>query len=68
MPLPIQAPMGRPMRSPMPGMPTKPGMAAARPGGMKKGGATHRCHDRADGCAEKGHTKGKIVMCGGGKV
>jgi len=41
-------------------------MAAARPGGMKKGGTAHRARERADGCCEKGHTKGKIVMCGGG--
>jgi hypothetical protein len=50
----------------MPAMP--PQGAMARPPGMKKGGATHRCHERADGCAEKGHTKCKIVMCGGGHV
>jgi len=58
----------RPMRtSPMPGrMPVMPSMAAARPGGMKKGGAAHRAHERADGCCEKGHTKGHIVMCKGG--
>jgi len=58
------------IRPPMAGkMPVRPGMAAARPGGMmKKGGMAHRCHERADGCAEKGHTKGKIVMCGGGHV
>lgn len=31
---------------------------------MAKGGVT-----RADGCATKGHTKGKMIkMCGGGKV
>lgn len=63
-------PMPMPMRSPMAGkMPAKPLMAAVRPGGMmKKGGSAHRCHERADGCAEKGHTKGHIVMCGGGHV
>ena len=44
-------------------MPVAPMMAAARPGGMKKGGSAH---NRADGCAERGHTKGTIVMCGGG--
>ena len=35
-------------------------------GGMKKGGATHRAHERADGCCERGHTKGTIVACKGG--
>ena len=60
--------MPRPMmRSPMPGrMPVAPAMAAARPGGMKKGGSAHRASARADGCCEKGHTKGTIVMCKGG--
>jgi hypothetical protein len=47
-------------------MPVAPAMAAARPGGMKKGGAAHRASERADGCCEKGHTKGHIVMCKGG--
>ena len=58
--------MAAPMRprSPMAGrMPVNPNMAAMRPGGMKKGGSAH---NRADGCAERGHTKGTIVMCGGG--
>jgi hypothetical protein len=35
-------------------------------GGLKKGGMAHRASERADGCCEKGHTKGKIVMCKGG--
>jgi len=47
-------------------MPVAPAMAAARPGGMKKGGAAHRAHERADGCCERGHTKGHIAMCKGG--
>lgn len=58
--------MAAPMRprSPMAGrMPVNPLMAARRPGGMNKGGSAH---SRADGCAERGHTKGTIVMCGGG--
>lgn len=54
-------------RPPMAGkMPMNTMMASRRPGGMKSGGMSHRCHERADGCAEKGHTKGKIVMCKGG--
>ena len=55
----VRAPMAR-------RMPVNPAMAAARPGGMKKGGSAHRAHERADGCCERGHTKGKIVMCKGG--
>ena len=35
-------------------------------GGMKKGGSAHRASARADGCCEKGHTKGTIVACKGG--
>ena len=61
--------MAAPMRprSPMAGhMPVNPLMAARRPGGMSKGGSAHRASERADGCCEKGHTKGTIVMCGGG--
>jgi len=54
-------------RSPMAGrMPVNPLMAARRPGGMKKGGSAHRASERADGCCEKGHTKGTIVACKGG--
>ena len=57
-------PMTRPMTRPIGArMPVAPMMAAQRPGGMKKGGSAH---NRADGCAERGHTKGTIVMCGGG--
>ena len=58
--------MAAPMRprSPMAGrMPVNPLLAAKRPGGMSKGGSAH---SRADGCAERCHTKGTIVMCGGG--
>jgi len=47
-------------------MPVNPLMAASRPGGMKKGGVAHRAHERADGCCERGHTKGTIVACKGG--
>jgi len=34
------------------------------PEGMAKGGMT--ASSRADGCAERGKTRGTIVMCGGG--
>ena len=62
--MPMMTPVVRP---PMRGrMPVAPAMAAARPGGMKKGGTAHRASARADGCCEKGHTKGTIVMCKGG--
>jgi len=62
---PAAAPMR--LRTPMAGrMPINPLLAAKRPGGMKKGGSAHRASERADGCCEKGHTKGHIVMCGGG--
>jgi hypothetical protein len=58
------------MRPPMAAkVPMRPMVAATRPGGMmKKGGMAHRAHERADGCCERGHTKGKVVMCGGGKT
>jgi len=54
--------------SPMAGrLPLNPMLAARRPGGMmKKGGMAHRASERADGCCEKGHTKGTIVACKGG--
>jgi hypothetical protein len=35
---------------------------------MKKGGKVSSASKRADGCAERGKTKGTMVMCGGGKV
>ena len=59
--MPMTRPMTRPPMVARP--PMAPLMAARRPGGMKKGGSAH---NRADGCAERGHTKGTIVMCGGG--
>jgi hypothetical protein len=31
-----------------------------------KGGMAHRAHERADGIAERGHTKCKIMACKGG--
>jgi len=34
--------------------------------GMKKGGKVKSASSRADGIAQRGKTKGKIVMCGGG--
>jgi len=58
---------GQMRRPPMAGrMPVNPLLAAKRPGGMSKGGSAHRASERADGCCEKGHTKGTIVACKGG--
>ena len=34
--------------------------------GYAKGGAVSSASKRADGCAERGKTKGTMVMCGGG--
>ena len=33
---------------------------------MKKGGKVSSASSRADGCAQRGKTKGTMVMCGGG--
>ena len=35
---------------------------------MKTGGKVSSASSRADGCATKGHTRGTIVMCGGGMM
>jgi hypothetical protein len=37
---------------------------AAKP--MKKGGKVSSASSRGDGCAQRGKTKGTMVMCGGG--
>jgi hypothetical protein len=34
--------------------------------GYAKGGSVSSASKRADGCAERGKTKGTMVMCGGG--
>ena len=34
--------------------------------GMKKGGSVSSASKRADGIAQRGKTRGTIVMCGGG--
>jgi hypothetical protein len=34
--------------------------------GMKKGGSVKSASSRADGIAQRGKTRGKVVMCGGG--
>ena len=67
-------PMRRPMPPAMPpAMPPGGGMAPpASPMGMKKGGATKKMtgggsvSSRADGCAQRGKTKGTMVMMAGG--
>lgn len=33
---------------------------------MKKGGSVSSASSRADGCAERGKTRGTMIMCGGG--
>lgn len=39
---------------------------AARTTPYKKGGSVSSASSRADGCAERGKTKGTMIMCGGG--
>lgn len=34
--------------------------------GMKKGGKVSSASSRADGIAQRGKTRGKMIMCGGG--
>ena len=43
-----------------------PGMSGAKAAGMKKGGSVGSASKRADGIAQRGKTKGTMVMCGGG--
>lgn len=43
-----------------------PGMAGGKEAGMKKGGSVRSASSRADGIAQRGKTKGTMVMCGGG--
>ena len=43
---------------------TKSGFAYTE--GYKKGGKVKSASSRADGIAQRGKTKGKLVMCGGG--
>ena len=46
----------------------KASRAASRDMGMKKGGKVSSASSRADGIAQRGKTRGKMVMCGGGRV
>ena len=39
---------------------------ASRTTPYKKGGSVSSASSRADGCAERGKTKGTMIMCGGG--
>jgi hypothetical protein len=43
-----------------------PGMNGSKAAGMKKGGKVSSASSRADGIAQRGKTKGTMVMCGGG--
>jgi len=58
---------GRKFKKNEPGMPEQPGQDIRVDGkkvkGMAKGGTASA---RADGIAQRGKTRGKIVMCGGG--
>ena len=42
------------------------GVQAAQPTTMKKGGKVSSASSRADGIAQRGKTRGTMVMCGGG--
>jgi hypothetical protein len=46
----------------------KASRAASRDMGMKKGGKVSSASSRGDGIAQRGKTRGKMVMCGGGRV
>ena len=61
MPMKGRGPVDRPMRGgpAVPPFPVNP-----NPPAMKKGGMT--ASKRADGIAQRGKTRGTIVMCGGG--
>jgi hypothetical protein len=58
---------GRKFKKNEPGLPEQPGQDIRVDGkkvkGMASGGSAS---SRADGCAQRGKTKGTIVMCGGG--
>jgi hypothetical protein len=60
---------GRKFKKDEPGMPEQPGSAIRVDGKpvkkMAKGGSASA---RADGIAQRGKTRGTMVMCGGGKV
>jgi len=43
-----------------------PGMDGTKTTGMKKGGKVSSASSRADGIAQRGKTRGIMVMCGGG--
>ena len=43
-----------------------PGMNGTKAAGMKKGGKVSSASKRADGIAQRGKTRGTMVMCGGG--
>lgn len=55
---PDSVPVDEPVSPPMP--------ATSAPTAMKKGGSVGSASRRADGIAQRGKTKGVMVMCGGG--
>lgn len=63
---PDDASAGRKFKKDEPGMPEQPGSAIrvdGKPVKKAKGGSAS---SRADGIAQRGKTKGTMVMCGGG--
>jgi hypothetical protein len=66
---PDDASAGRKFKKGEPGMPEQPGQDIRVDGkkvkGMAKGGSAS---SRADGIAQRGKTRGTLVMCGGGKT
>lgn len=66
---PDDASAGRKFKKDEPGMPEQPGSRITVDGKpakkMAKGGSAS---SRADGIAQRGKTRGTLVMCGGGKT
>lgn len=66
---PDDASAGRKFKKNEPGMPEQPGQDIRVDGkkvkGMAKGGSASA---RADGIAQRGKTRGTLVMCGGGRT
>jgi hypothetical protein len=68
---PMMKPMMKPKSRPMypDSVPVDEPVSSPAPAGMpamKKGGSVGSASKRADGIAQRGKTKGTMVMCGGG--
>ena len=59
---PDDASAGRKMKKNEPGMPEQPGSGII----VKKAGGGMTASKRADGIAQRGKTRGTMIMCGGG--